>query len=423
METKQNKPTTESKPGRLAVSGALGVLNEKYYADLAAAKGEGRPVVWVTSMAPVEMVYAFDGIPFFPENYAALCSSRKVASDFCRSAEAQGYSQDLCAYALNTFGFLYEKRGAFGDEGPPAPDILLATEGACATHPKWWEALQRHFDCPMFIVDAAYTVDADTLPQHQRDYYADQLREFASFMEEHTGRKLDPQRLREVVRLSDEASRLWNEIDDLRKAIPTPISQIDVFTCLFPLVTLKGTNEAVEFYEELVAEVRQRVDNGVGFVPNERFRLIWDLFPIYHNMRLLNYFAEFGAAFVTDLYGNAFSGRLDPDDPFGSLAERYLSFFMRAAASGKAQLYKERAVKYAVDGIVFHSNRCCRCFTAEQPDVGNILRRDLGIPSMVFEANMVDPRGYDDEEVRSRIESFIEMLEARKYTKSQGGQE
>jgi benzoyl-CoA reductase/2-hydroxyglutaryl-CoA dehydratase subunit BcrC/BadD/HgdB len=134
-------------------------------------------------------------------------------------------------------------------------------------------------------------------------------------------------------------------------------------------------------------------------------------------MRLLNYFAEFGAAFVTDLYGNAFSGHLDASDPFGSLAKRYLSFFMRAASWGKAELYKQRARKYHVDGIVFHSNRCCRFSTAEQPDVGNILRDEFGIPGVMFEANMVDPRGYDDTQVKAKIESFMEMLEARKYPK------
>ena len=72
MEAKHDRPSPEAKPGRLAASAPLGALNEKYYRDLAGAKAQGRPVVWVTSMAPVEMVYAFDGIPFFPENYAAL---------------------------------------------------------------------------------------------------------------------------------------------------------------------------------------------------------------------------------------------------------------------------------------------------------------------------------------------------------------
>ena len=417
METKQDKPiATPFKAVRLAASAALGTLNDVYYKELDNAKQQGKPVVWITSMTPIELVYAFDGIPFFPENYAALCSSRKVAEDLCKAGEARGYSQDLCAYALCAFGIMFENKGAFGGP-PPAPDVMIATEGACATHPKWWEAMQRHYKCPMIVIDAAYTVDSETLSPRHKEYYAAELKEAAKLMEQATKKTFDMDRLREVVSYSDQASALWDEIDAMRAAIPTPISQIDVFTCLFPLVTLKGTKEAVEFYKQLRDEVKMRLDNKIGFVPNERFRLIWDLFPIYHNMRLLNYFAEFGAAFVTDLYGNAFSGRVDPSDPFGSLANRYLSFFMRAASWGKAELYKKRAKQYHVDGIVFHSNRCCRNFTAEQPDIGAILRDELGLSSMSFEGNMVDPRGYDDAGVKSKIESFIEMLEARKYPK------
>lgn len=316
METKQNKPTaTPFKAVRLASSAALGTLNDVYYKALASAKQDGKPVIWITSMTPIELVYTFDGIPFFPENYAALCSSRKVAEEFCKAGEARGYSQDLCAYALCAFGIMFEKKGAFGDEPPPAPDILIATEGACATHPKWWEAMQRHYKCPLILIDAAYTVDSDTLAPRHKAYYAAELKEAVKLMEQATKKKFDMDKLREVVSYSDQASALWDEIDAMRAAIPTPISQIDVFTCLFPLVTLKGTKEAVDFYKQLRDEVKTRVDNKVGFVPNERFRLIWDLFPVYHNMRLLNYFAEFGAAFVTDLYGNAFSGRVDPSTP------------------------------------------------------------------------------------------------------------
>ena len=417
MENKQEKPTAPFKPARLATSAALGILNENYYNALASAKADGKPVIWITSMAPIELIYAFDGIPFFPENYAALCSSRKVAAEFCETAEGSGMSQGLCSYALCMFGSIFEKRGAFGDEGVDEPDILLATEGACATHPKWWEAMQRHFNCPLIIIDAAYTVDGETLPEHHKSYLAAELEKAAYKIEEYTGKKFDIDRLREVVSLSDQASELWDDIDDMRAAVPTPITQIDVFTCLFALVTLRGTKEAVEFYQQLRDEVKERVDNGVGSIPNERFRLIWDLFPIYHNMRLLNYFAEFGGAFVTDLYGNAFSGRVDPSDPFNSLAERYLSFFMRSASWGKSELYKKRIEKYHVDGIVFHSNRCCRCFSAEQPEIGQILREELRLPSMTFEADMVDPRVFDDAQVKARIETFIEMLESRKYPK------
>ncbi len=413
----KEKATVPFKPVRLATSAALGTLNENYYRDLANAKADGKPVIWITSMTPIELIYAFDGIPFLPENYSALCSSRKVAAEFCESAEGRGMPQGLCSYALCMFGSIFEQRGALGDEGAGKPDILLATEGACATHPKWWEAMQRQFNCPLIIIDAAYTVDGDMLPEHHKSYLEAEIKKAAYELEEYTGRKFDIDRLREVVTLSDRASELWDEIDEMRAAVPTPVTQIDVFTCLFALVTLRGTREAVEFYEQLRDEVKERLDNGVGAIPNEKFRLIWDLFPVYHNMRLLNYFAEFGAAFVTDLYGNAFSGRVDASDPFGSLAERYLSFFMRSASLGKSELYKQRIEKYHVDGIVFHSNRCCRCFSAEQPETGQILREELGLPSMTFEADMVDPRIFDDAQVKARVETFIEMLEARKYPK------
>jgi benzoyl-CoA reductase/2-hydroxyglutaryl-CoA dehydratase subunit BcrC/BadD/HgdB len=418
MEGKTPEKTeSQAKAPRLSSSAALGPMNEQYYQDLANAKETGTPVFWITSMAPIELVYAFDGIAFLPENYAALCSSRKVAPEFIDAGVSLGYAAGICSYALNCFGSMHLGKGAFGDAAPPAPDVLLATEGACITHPKWWEALQRYYDCPLVIVDAPYTVDSDTLSQHQKRYLAAELERAAHEIAGYTGKRFDMDKLTEVVALSDRTSELWDEIDAMRAVVPTPVSQIDVFTLQFPLVTLKGTKPAAEFYEPVVEEVRQRVENGIGFLQNERFRLMWDLFPVFHNLRLFNYFADLGAAFVSDLYGNAFSGRLDASDPFGSMAARYLSFFMRSSSWGKAEIYKERAKRYKVDGMVFHANRCCRCFSAEQPEVGQILRQELGLPSMVFEADMVDVRAYDDEQVKARIDTFIELLEAKKYPK------
>jgi len=419
MEDKPKSPEEQKKPPRLNSAAALGPLNEIYYRDLATAKQQGKPVIWVTSMSPIELVYAFDGIPFFPENYSALCSSRKVSVDFVEAGESLGYSAGICSYALNTFGFIHLNKSAFGEMAPPPPppDVLLATEGACMTHPKWWEALQRHYNCPLVIVDAAYIVDSNHLTDHQKNYMANELENAAYEIAEYTDKKFDLDKLKEVVALSDRCSELWDDIDEMRAAVPTPISQIDVFTLQFPLVTLKGTKQAVEFYEPLYAEVKQRVDNHVGFLENERFRLMWDLFPVFHNLKLLNYFAQYDATFVADLYGNAFSGRLDASDPFGSLSARYQSFFMRSASWGKSEIYKDRARRYKVDGMVFHANRCCRCFSAEQPELAHILKEDLGIPSMRFEADMVDPRAYDDAQVKAQIEAFMEMLEAIKYPK------
>ena len=79
MEERQDKPPTGFKPVRLAASAALSALSETYFRDLANTRVEGRPIVRTTSMAPTELVRAFDGTPLFPEDHAALCSSRTKA--------------------------------------------------------------------------------------------------------------------------------------------------------------------------------------------------------------------------------------------------------------------------------------------------------------------------------------------------------
>ena len=58
-----------------------------------------KPVAWVTSGAPVELLRAFDFYTIYPENHGALCGAQKLGSDLCAVAEEHGYHQDLCSYA------------------------------------------------------------------------------------------------------------------------------------------------------------------------------------------------------------------------------------------------------------------------------------------------------------------------------------
>lgn len=64
----------------------------------------GRPIAWVTSGAPVEIVCALDIYPVYRENYGALCGVRGASADLCQVAEARGYSPDLCAYGRSSVG-------------------------------------------------------------------------------------------------------------------------------------------------------------------------------------------------------------------------------------------------------------------------------------------------------------------------------
>ncbi|MHA1431042.1 MAG: hypothetical protein ACTSRV_11725 [Candidatus Freyarchaeota archaeon] len=66
------------------------------------------------------------------------------------------------------------------------------------------------------------------------------------------------------------------------------------------------------FYEGLLSEVKERVKNKIGVIPEEKYRLLWDNIVLWYNVGLSNYFHKYGAVFVLEPYTMVWSGRLDP---------------------------------------------------------------------------------------------------------------
>jgi benzoyl-CoA reductase/2-hydroxyglutaryl-CoA dehydratase subunit BcrC/BadD/HgdB len=68
------------------------------------AKQNGKFVAYVNAFTPVELLYAMDIIPIYPENHAAIVGARKMSTDVVGAAESMGYSPDLCSYARCDLG-------------------------------------------------------------------------------------------------------------------------------------------------------------------------------------------------------------------------------------------------------------------------------------------------------------------------------
>ena len=74
----------------------------EYYIEAKTTKE--KPIAWLTSGAPVEFIFAMGIIPIYPENYAAMCAANHQSVELMEAAEAEGSSQDICAYARTDFG-------------------------------------------------------------------------------------------------------------------------------------------------------------------------------------------------------------------------------------------------------------------------------------------------------------------------------
>ncbi|MFC2029158.1 2-hydroxyacyl-CoA dehydratase subunit D [Chloroflexota bacterium] len=395
---------------KLATSRDLTRLMTRYYATRKVA-GKVRPLAWVTSGAPVEILIAMRVATVYPENYGALVGAQRAAVPLSRTAEEKGFSPDLCSYARCHIGSVLDPGNA-PQGGLPKPDLLVASNNICGTVLKWYQALSQELNVPMFLLDAPYQ-HGTGLPGHTEHYVAAQLEEMISWVHRHTGRRLNEQRLFRTLALSNEAVSLWREIRELCRARPSPLNAPDLFLAMAPIVVLRGTKDAVTYYRKLKDEVERRVARGEGAILDERFRLLWDNIAIWYRLfRLFSLFTDAGACFVVDTYTNAWSASVDVDEPIPGLARTYSTVYINQSLQARSQQMTDLVNRFAVDGMVFHSNRSCKPYSLGQYELLEQVSSRTGVPGLILEADMCDTRLYADEPIKNRIQAFLDLLEA-----------
>lgn len=389
---------------------------KKFYEDAHRAKAEKRPVAWVTSTFPVEILQAMDIFPVWPENYASVCAVRQVSVRLCEAFERQGFSRDLCSYARCVLGSLFDTRD-LPEGGLPKPDFLVASTGACDTHMKWFQVASRMMKRPFFLLDAPYDIsgaDSGKLDSHHIEQYVSQLEELITFLEKQTGTKLDNKKLQETMRLSDRTSMLWNQIQDYRKTVPSPMDARDAFSAVFFMLCIPGTKMAVDFYEKLCEEVKERVKNKVGVIADERYRLIWDNLPLWFNLQIFEYLNSLGAVVVAETFSHVWMGRLTPSKPLESLARKYLPNFANASIDRKVNMVIELVKDFSADGVILPANWGCRMMSVDESIVKDAVYEKLGVPSLILDVDSSDWRSYNEAQVKAKIEGFLEILSQKR---------
>jgi bcr-type benzoyl-CoA reductase subunit B len=393
--------------------GKMKEIMTAYYIDAKTAEQTGKKVAWITSGGPVEPLIAMDVIPVYPENYGAMIGASKMGGDLCQKAEELGYSGDLCSYARADIVSSMVDGGPIG--GLPKPDMLICCNNICGTVLKWYEIQARYYNVPLFIFDTPFchTEYAD----EARRYVRKQIDEYANFLENACKKKFDYDRMKEVGRLSIEGQNLWQEVLDTAMNKPSPMTCFDAFFHLALIVTLRGTQIAVDYYRSLLEEMKQRVATGISAIPNERYRLLWDNLPIWYRVRWMSEkFAAHDACLVADTYTSAWCGQLkymDEDNFLDSMAEAYTRIYLNIGVDEMIKIVLEMVDRYDVDGFVMHSNRSCKPYSLGQYDIQRAVQKERGIPSVMIESHMIDERSFSESQAETRIDAFMEMIEQK----------
>lgn len=384
-----------------------------YYADLAQATADKRPAGYLMiSGNCVELLQLFDVAPVFPEVNALQTAIRKQSLPLILKAEQMGYSTDNCAYVKADVGLVESGGGQI-----PRPAVVVCNYVGCNVYIKWFEHVARMFNAPLAMIDVPFLREAEP-SQADIDYVVAQLRDLIKTLERITGKAYDEDRLADILHRSAAAEDGWSKAKDLCKAKPAPFdAYFDAINLMGPINVLRGTQAAADFFAEAVTEMEQAVARREGPLPEERFRVVFEgppPYPYYKNFRDL--FAKWGAVGVQSTYSTVggtweFGFRHDPSRPLQSIAEQMIvhNLCNRSMLERYAQI-RRYVEEWHADALVIHSVKSCRLFSAGQGDMRDYFLKEVGVPVLMLESDLEDPRYYAEAQLKNRIDAFFESI-------------
>jgi benzoyl-CoA reductase subunit B len=381
-----------------------------------------------------EIIRGFDLHTVFPEINSLQLAVKKVSDGYLSEAEDHGFSPDVCGYVKADYAL--QMRGGEHPRGRiPKPAVTVLTT-ACNTYLKWAEIWERIHHTPTFTLDVPGT-RSGTIGradpggfERDRRYVEHQIRELIELLEQVTGRPFDIDRTREVMRLTNEMGRDYRRILKLNREGPAAFDAVLEATMYLGVANaLRGTEEGVRYFRDLVEELELRKASGLGALGDaeEKHRLIFVGVPCYPIFsRFHEMFAEWGGAFVSSSYLWFASGGMDLDfeydldRPIESLAEGVLRNVRHAT---DAMLFQDRMLidtidRFGIDGVVYHPVKSCRTVSTGLADSRRVVLESRDVLALYIESDMMDKRVVSEAQLKNRIDAFFEGLESRKLRRA-----
>jgi len=356
----------------------------------------GRKVVYTSVYAfPMELLAAFDVVPFDFEVAGAMMSSTDKGVEMMKTAEDRGYAMDVCSFHRCSLG------ASFSDCFP-VPDLLLTTSYYCDQKAKTNELLSLFHDREAFLLYAPWEITKESVRYVER-----QLRQISDKLGEITGEPLDENRLREAVRSSNRARKSHLELLEMLKHSPVPWGGGDLIAFSINGLMFNGTEVKEKLNEAYLRRLEKNMERGKA--RPEKHRLYWFAwFPVYA-AGLFDTLREMEVSVPLCETFRVFWDEIDEDRPFEGLALKCLQNPFIGPVQRRMRGLSRIAEEYNLDGAVLFATPACRHANAAHRVLKDTLAEE-GLPFLLLDMDISDPRGFSREQMKVRLEAFTEVL-------------
>jgi benzoyl-CoA reductase/2-hydroxyglutaryl-CoA dehydratase subunit BcrC/BadD/HgdB len=221
--------------------------------------------------------------------------------------------------------------------------------------------------------------------------------------------KLDPLRLQEAIKLSNEAREYFIKINDLRTNIPAPISGGEAIDYAALLAFTWGSREMIEVCKSLYEEINEIVKKST-VSKDERLRILWRHLRPYYSDALINFIEnELNTTVAFEEINYIHWDEMNPKDPFRSLAKKLIL----NSPIGPIEHWMKDSLglieKYKIDAVISFTHWACRQLGSTNQIFKDALSK-RGIPMLELSGDCIDPREFSFQQLKTRIEAFLEMI-------------
>jgi len=387
----------------------IGAMLETAQRIIAAAEA-GKPFVATSYGNAPELLVALD-LPWYPLLLVSYLPTRQpLILEEIDEAVRFGLGTDTCT--LIRLGISNVKAGRV-----PLPTAFVGMLSPCDGASMLHQAIARddHWhNVPMFCTDPPYWDNAQSI-----DFHAKELRLMVSFLEEHTGHKLDINRLREVVRESNRQYKLWAKYNELRRTVPCPpASTKGAQAWNIAQNFMVGDPRGTDWFRKLVTITEEQVKEGKGYAPNERIRLLWFDVPALWQSELHKWLAEeWGACIVMDMMGYASQTLVDTSSEKSMLRDlakrnlcelpmvRQVHGTADTLTNDIAQLVKD----YKIDCVIWPAHMGHKDGSASIGIMHKVCR-DIGVPFLSLGLDLFDRRYTSIDHLKDRLSEFFSTM-------------
>lgn len=381
----------------------IGKIFEQNALKISEAKENGKKVMGTYCLyTPLEMAMAVNAIPL------SLCGTRQDAIP-----AAEGIlPRTLCPLIKSSYGFLLNDSCVY-----LAASDLVVCDTTCDGKKKMYELMAN--DKNLMVLQ---------LPQQQDnaealDYWAQQFALMEKRIEQEFGAPVTEDGLRKAIDLSNRERLALKRVMDLAKHDPSPLTGMQLVEISFKTSFFPDKEQGISLLHEVADELEQIIANGQAPLPKGAPRIVFTGVPVgMGSHKVVKLLDDCGASVVCLDICNAYKKtriitETGPDDSKETmrraLAKRYLDVHCSVMSPNpnRYSVLRELTHEFNADAVLDLTWQGCHTYNVEAFSVKKFVTEELGLPSLHLESDYSES---DTEQLRVRIEAFLEMVRERK---------